>query len=284
MITSRLRKGDGMRQRAWLRSVVRSAQLGLIEVGQPMTADGRFGSGTAKAVRAFQAGNGLEASGVVGPKTWSGLTPHIERARAGLAESDASALQRFRGDLYWVHLKEGHNGRPYWPGGASGVTLDPGVDLGHASTELVEEIYGPMLTKVQLKLLRKTFGLKGQDAKDVLRHMPELKSVRISREQALDVMPFTAKPYWDGIRDRFRALSLNATPPSVQTVLLSLAYNRGIRNSGLEPLGPLLQNGDWHSAAQAIGRMQQNHRLDGIRRRRRDEAAIVLAELELLAG
>ena len=65
--------------------------------------------------------------------------------------------------------------------------------------------------------------------------------------------------------------------------MLSLAYNRGIRNSGLEPLGPLLQNGDWHSTAQAIGRMQQNHKLDGIRRHR-DEAAIVLAELELLAG
>jgi len=283
MITARLRRGDGIGQRAWLRSVVRSAQRGLIEAGQPMSADGRFGSGTGKTVRAFQNANGLEPSGVVGPTTWGELTPHIERAQTGLAESHVSVLRTFRGDLYWVHLKEGHNGRPYWPGGVSGVTLDPGVDLGHASAGLVEGIYGSMLTKAQLKLLRKTFGLKGQDAKDVLAHMPELRQITISREQALGAMPFTAQPYWDGIRDRFPALSLKATPPSVQTVLLSLAYNRGIRNSGLELLGPLLQNDDWHSTARAIGRMQQNHKLDGIRRRRREEAAIVLAELELLA-
>ena len=166
MITARLRKGDGIRQRAWLRSVVRSAQLGLVEAGQPLSADGRFGSGTAKAVRAFQTGHGLEASGVVGPKTWRGLISHIEGARAGLAERETSTLQKFRGDLYWVHVKEGHRGHPYWPGGVSGVTLDPGVDLGHASTELVEKIYGPMLTTMQLRLLRKTFGLKGQDAKE----------------------------------------------------------------------------------------------------------------------
>lgn len=193
-------------------------------------------------------------------------------------------MQKFRGDLDWVHVQEGHRGHPYWPGGVSGVTLDPGVDLGHASTELVEKIYGPMLTPVQLRLLRKTFGLKGQDAKDILRQMPELKTLRISRTQALAVMPLTARPYWDGVRDRFRVLSRTATPPSVQTVLLSLAYNRGVRNPGLKPLGPLLQDGDWHAAAQTIGRMQQSHKLEGIRRRRRDEAAIVLAELELLAG
>lgn len=88
MITARLHKGDGIGQRAWLRSVVGSAQLGLAEAGQPLSADGRFGSGTTKAVRAFQTGHGLEASGVVGLKTWRGLIPHIERARAGLAERD----------------------------------------------------------------------------------------------------------------------------------------------------------------------------------------------------
>lgn len=283
MIRSRLRKGDGMGQRAWLRSVVRNVQLGLIAAGRTMTADGRFGSGTTKAVRAFQNSNDIAPSGVLGADTWRELTPHIERARAGLADNDTSALQHFRGDLYWVHLLEGHKGRPYWPGGVSGVTLDPGVDLGHASTDLVEQIYGPMLTGVQLRLLRKTFGLKGRDAKDALRLLPALKRISISHEQALAAMPFTARPYWDGIRDRFRALSRKATPPSVQTALLSLAYNRGIRNSKLAPLGPLLQHGDWPSAAQTIGRMQQNHTLTGIRRRRRDEAAIVLAELDLLA-
>lgn len=35
--------------------------------------DGEFGSGTEKAVRAYQRSNGLDADGIVGPKTWAKL-------------------------------------------------------------------------------------------------------------------------------------------------------------------------------------------------------------------
>ena len=282
MIKAELRRGDGMGAQSWLRSVVRNAQHGLVQAGYSMTPDGKFGSGTARVVLAFQGANGLQANGVISSETWSVLEPLIDLAQGYAAEADEGALEKFRGDLYWVHLQEGHRGRPYWPKGVSGVTLDPGVDLGHASSELVERVYGPMLTRAQLGLLRQTFGLKGDDARDILVQMPELKNIRISHEQALAAMPVTARAYWDGIRNRFPALSRKDTPPSVQTALLSLAYNRGIRNPKLEPLGGLLQDRDWRAVAESIGRMQQRHKLKGIRRRRRDESAIVLAELELL--
>ena len=112
MITSRLRKGDGIGQRAWLRSVVRNAQLGLVEAGQPMTVDGKFGSATAKAVRAFQAGNGHKASGVVGRETWGGLAPHLEKARAGDRAPDRSAAYRRRKKSYRQSVRASRSSSP----------------------------------------------------------------------------------------------------------------------------------------------------------------------------
>ncbi len=283
MIKAKLQRGDGIRRdRLWLRSVVRNAQCGLIEAGHPMTADGKFGGGTRKAVRDFQTASGSASIGVIEGTTWKALEPFVAQGRSGLEAKERTSLERFRGDLDWVHQQEGHNGRPYWPGGVSGVTLDPGVDLGHASPDIVEALYDPLLTKQQMRLLREVFGLKGQDAKDALKQIPDLKTIRISHEQALEVMPHAAKPYWDGIRKRFSAVQRKDTLPSVQTVLLSLAYNRGIRNRALEPLGPLLQARDWSAVATTVGKMQQNHQLQGIRRRRRDEANVIRAEMGLM--
>ena len=53
---------------------VRQAQRLLAEHGQTVTADGIFGSKTKQAVTAFQTEKGLDADGIVGPKTWAALT------------------------------------------------------------------------------------------------------------------------------------------------------------------------------------------------------------------
>jgi len=66
---------------------------------------------------------------------------------------------------------------------------------------------------------------------------------------------------------------------TVQTVLLSLAYNRGSQNGALQILGDPLAAGDWREVARLVGGMQQNHDLVGIRKRRRWEAALIEAEL-----
>ena len=46
-----------------------------------ITADGDFGPGTEKAVKAWQSANGLTADGIVGPRTWDAM---------GLATTDNS--------------------------------------------------------------------------------------------------------------------------------------------------------------------------------------------------
>ncbi len=50
-----------------------NADVKLLQSKLGITADGWFGSGTDKAVRAFQGSKGLLQDGVVGPKTWAAL-------------------------------------------------------------------------------------------------------------------------------------------------------------------------------------------------------------------
>ena len=112
--------------------------------------------------------------------------------------------------------------------------------------------------------------------------MTGIKEIRINREQAYRLMPLTAKPYWTGITRRMKGLIRKDIPPSVQTALLSLAYNRGVFNRGLEPLENVIRDRAWREVAEIIRRMQQKHKLRGIRVRRRQEAALISAELDFL--
>lgn len=283
MIKANVRRGDGLaRGRPWLHSVVHSVQAALRSSGAAISPDGQFGRRTEMALSDYQAANGLEASGIARRETWHALREPLGEARGARDAFVASLLPRFCGDLDWVHALEGHRGRPYWPGGVSGVTLDPGVDLGHATPELVESLFGPLLSAADLRRLRPALGLRGADARSALRQLDGLDRIRISRQQALELMPHAARGYWNAVVRRFPVLSRVATPASVQTALLSLAYNRGALNRHLAVLGQPLSAGRWHEVADTVGAMQQGHQLAGIRLRRRREAALIRAELEFL--
>ena len=148
--------------------------------------------------------------------TWGVLEPHLEVALSRQAKAIQAQLGQFRGDLDWVHRQEGHVGHPYWPGGASGVTLDPSVDLGQAEASVIG-LFEPLTTAEQFAAMQTVVGLTQQAAKDVLDANAVLQSIRIGREQAEELMAFTAKPYWNGIGGRFSALRQPSTIGSVQT-------------------------------------------------------------------
>ncbi len=280
MIRIELKKGDGLAGgRPWLQSLVRCFQEGLVAAGRLGGADGRFGTETENAVKAHQRERGLPETGLADRPTWDSLRHHLtgsdaERLRAVAAR----ALRGFRGDLGFIHDMEGHRGTAYWPGGASGVTLDPGVDLGFADAERLAW-YRPLLTPGQLRDLESVLGLRGEEAEMMLEARPALRGIAITREQATALMPRVCRGYWEGVAGRFPVLGGARTPASVQTALLSLAYNRGAHNQGLERLAPPLAARNWREAAGRIGQMQQDHPLPGVRRRRRAEADLIRAEL-----
>lgn len=58
---------------------IRDIQTALKNAGyDPGTIDGKMGSATRKAVKAFQKDNGLYVDGKVGKKTWSALEPYLQ--------------------------------------------------------------------------------------------------------------------------------------------------------------------------------------------------------------
>lgn len=187
----------------------------------------------------------------------------------------AQLLPGFRGDLAWLHAREAHKGRPYWPGGESGVTLDPGLDVHYAEWGLVESVLAPHLTVGQLRRLKAVRPLTGQAAKAAAKGMAD---IRISRELAAELLPQVAAPYWRALVKRFPGILVNG-PPAVHTALLSLGYNRGAGNKALAVLRPWIAAHDWPEVGREIKRMQQDHKLQNIRERRVMEGELILAAL-----
>jgi len=276
-----LRNGDGFGDRTpHLREEVVRLQKALLKAGFQVANDGLFGKDTEAAVRSFQEERGLKVDGVVGPKTWRALRPR-RASQLDQRYDDVPGFETFHGDLSWIHRWEGHAGTAYWPGGRSGVTLDPGYDLGFHTLSEVKKLYGHLLTRQQLTALDGVLGLHGQEAKEALATGSALlNTIRVGKREALRIMPQVAVNYWTGIESRFPVLGRAEAPWSVQTALLSLAYNRGPRNRGLGILGDPLTAGEWLDVADRIGSMQQDHRLPGIRARRRAEADLIRSEMD----
>nr|WP_320016559.1 pesticin C-terminus-like muramidase [uncultured Desulfobacter sp.] len=273
-----LKPGDGFkRQRPKMRNEVKKLQNLLVKAGYRVDIDGLFGKGTEKAVKIFQNDKGLDADGIISPNTWKVLEGNEQQ---GPVVTEASELLRgFRGDLPWVHAREGYAGMAYWPGGESGVTLDPGIDLGYAAPELVDKLYAGLLSPAQFKAVRDVLGVKGKKAENLLFSNSELKSIKISKTQSDEIFPHAAKPYWEAISKRFKTLSDKDTPPSIQTVMLSLSYNRGAHNRALEVLKKPLDEKNWKDVAKLIGLMQQDHKLAGIAKRRRMESELIKSQI-----
>jgi hypothetical protein len=159
------------------------------------------------------------------------------------------------------------------------VTLDPGLDLGHAPKELIDQAYKKRLTPEQYAAVEKVMGIKGDAAKAALKADPVLETIRVRKSTATEIFPHVAGPYWRTTVDRFRKLKGVRTPSQVHTAMLSIAYNRGASNRHLEVLKEPIAQADWARVADLIGSMQQKHKLVGIRKRRRAEAELIRSAL-----
>lgn len=111
---------------------------------------------------------------------------------------------------------------PTWPGGASGVTIGLGYDLGYNSQAQIEKDWG-MLPRTQLDALKGCAGLTGQRAKVKTQ---SVKWISIPWDQAERVFRNNTLPRFGTMTEgAFKKTS--SQHPNTQGALLSIVFNRG---------------------------------------------------------
>jgi len=197
---------------------VTEAQGLLNRAGAILDPDGSYGGGTETAVREFQAANGLPANGTMDAVTWERLrglpepSPDIPtRAVAFIAREEVSSRQYY----------DTKCARPTWPGGASGVTIGVGYDLGYQGK--FDADWSDLLAPAQMDALRPWLGRQGATASA---GPAQLEAISIPWHAAWTVFIRRSLP---GEITLTRATFHGPVvpPPLCLGVLVSLVYNRG---------------------------------------------------------
>jgi len=238
-------------------------------------------------IRAIQARLGLVADGIIGPATLTAIERLIDGpGRAAIAPSrltcSESALSwivtfEISSESYYTRRLK----RPYWPGGASGITIGIGYDLGYTSPAQCRRDWRGLLDGQALAALESVCRLKGDDAAAAVGG-DGLRAVSVPIHAARRAFYTASLPY-HAKRCREAYPGVADLPADAQTALLSLVFNRGTRKSGsrrreMKALEPLVRSGDLDGMAEqfiAMKRLWANTNLTGLLARRDTEAELL---------
>lgn len=233
---------------------------------------------------------GVSVDGVIGVETVSAL----ERV-LGIVKPDAEAPSGHKGLVlsrrgidkliaFEISSESYYTAKlsaPTWPGGASGATIGIGYDLGYRTKAQIKADWSAHLPESQVAHLMSAANIRGADARGATQALKQA-GVRVPLAAAMAVFSATTLP-------EFAALTLktypgtNKLPADAQSALVSLVYNRGAKLTGntrveMANLAPLVKSGDLAGIAREISAMKRlwvGKNLDGLLKRRDDEAALV---------
>ena len=166
-----------------------------------------------------------------------------------------------------------------WPGGASGITIGIGYDLGYESAGDFEKDWQAILSDGDFTTLSQVVGLKGTDAQA---KAPGLKTIKIKSADAKQVFLERSVPKYQA-QTQQAFPGVDALPADAQGALFSLVYNRGTSMNGdsrkeMRAIRDAVPNGDLQEIAnqlRAMKRLWVNKGLDGLLKRRDAEADLV---------
>lgn len=170
--------------------------------------------------------------------------------------------------------------KPTWAGGESGITIGIGADLGYMTEKEFMKVWSPHLNLNFIECLRKVVGLKGIQAKQMLRG--EILNVRVPYNTAYEVfVKYDIPKYYAKTKAIYP--QLNELNEDTQGALVSMVYNRGNKLEGdsrieMKRIVEMVKNKDYEGIAEEIEKSKrhwENKGLDGLVVRREAEADLV---------
>lgn len=169
--------------------------------------------------------------------------------------------------------------KPMYPGGASGVTIGVGYDLGHNTKLQIAEDWGKYVNAEKLANLQSASGVKGNDAKLLAQKMQDIE---IPYEIAREVFIKTLSRYAKSAKDAYQGLE--ELTPDAQGAIVSLVFNRGAdttakndRRKEMHNIKKLVKDKDYKGIAEQFESMKRlwSDEMKGLLERRDIEAALV---------
>jgi hypothetical protein len=236
-------------------------------------------------IKRIQSYLSVPADGLIGPTTLTAIEnalfsePEKAAADYSLTVSKRGLDKLVRHEISSEAYYRKYLSHPVWPGGASGITIGIGYDLGYNKENQIRKDWGRKLAEIDLEKLIVVSGLRAEAAKQVV---SGVKSVNIPLKAANDVFYISTLPRY--------AVSTLKTYPGVdklfadaQAGLLSLVYNRGTSFKGalrkeMAAIKPFVEQQNYTGIAQqirAMKRLWEGRGLDGLLKRRDDEARLI---------
>lgn len=180
-----------------------------------------------------------------------------------------------------------HYQHPEWPGGASGVTIGIGYDMGYSTPDQITADWAAHVAPAMLGVMRSCAGINGGRAQALLGQVRA--AIVIPWDAAMDVFENRDMPKWTATC-RAHLPNFDELPPDCKGALVSLAYNRGASFDMAGDRSAEMRAIKQHMIAREFGKIPDEFRamkrlwpnVAGLRRRRDHEAA--LFEQGLAAG
>lgn len=174
--------------------------------------------------------------------------------------------------------------RPTWPKGKSGITIGIGADLGYMTEKQFLADWSGRINLNFINALRPVVGLKGEQAKGMLRG--EILNVKVPYVVAYEVFVKCSLPrYYEMTKAIYPELdSLNE---DTRGALVSMVYNRGNKIEGdsrkeMKAIVDLVKKQDYEGIAEEIEkskRLWEGLKMEGLVTRREAEADLILQSI-----
>ncbi len=242
---------------------------------------------TTARIKRIQSYLGVTADGVIGPATLTALENRLFDKQEQAAAVKSVSLTVSRKGLQKIVQHEISSAayyrkflsHPIWPGGSSGITIGIGYDLGYNSRHQTRKDWSRDLSEIDLERLVSVCGLRGDGAGQVLKN---IQSIFIPLEAARRVFYESTLTRYAADTARVYA-GVEKLHPNAQAALLSLVYNRGSslrgsRRTEMAAIKDLVAQKDYAGISRQIRsmmRLWKDQGLDGLLKRREDEAGLV---------